>query len=48
VFLLYLIFSQVAIVNYLFFSVVFLVSELMGVPANLGWEGYHAFQFWRQ
>jgi hypothetical protein len=34
-------------VNYVFFSIVFLVSDLMGVPSHLGWEGYQAFQFWK-
>jgi Zn-dependent protease len=46
-FLLYLVFSRILIVNYLFFKVVFLVSDLMGVPHHLGWAGYEAFQFWR-
>jgi Zn-dependent protease len=45
--ILYLVFWLVRPLNDLFFFVVYLISELLGVPYQLGLHGYDAFQFWR-
>ncbi len=44
--LIYLVFWLIPPVNYLFFTIVHLISDLLGVPSELGWYGYDAFRFW--
>jgi Zn-dependent protease len=33
--------------NYAFWNSVYFLSDALGVPAHLGYEGHQAFQFWR-
>lgn len=44
---LYLVFWLVPLVNGIFFAIVGIISSLLGVPSDLGWDGYSAYQFWK-
>ena len=44
---LFAIFWLIAPLNYIFWLVVHGISNLLGVPADLGWYGYDAFRFWQ-
>lgn len=44
--LLYLVFWLIPPVNYVFFAIVHLISDLLGVPSELGYYGFQAFRFW--
>jgi len=45
--ILFFIFRAIQPLNDLFWTVVWLISDFLGVPYELGFEGYRAFQFWR-
>jgi Zn-dependent protease len=47
-FILFIVFWYVKPVNYFFWDVVDGISNLLGVNADLGTQGYFAFQFWKQ
>jgi Zn-dependent protease len=46
--ILFFIFWRIDFLNHIFWTIVYAVSDLLGVPSELGWEGYQAFQFWKQ
>ena len=45
--LIYLVFWLVPLVNGIFFAIIYLISGLLGVPPELGGDGYIAYQFWK-
>jgi Zn-dependent protease len=45
--LLFLAFWLIPPLSYLFWDIVFFISDWLGVPGDLGYEGYRAFQFWK-
>jgi Zn-dependent protease len=45
--ILFFLFRAIEPLNDFFWAVVWLISDFLGVPADLGFEGYRAFQFWR-
>jgi hypothetical protein len=42
-----LLFWYVPVVSGAFWSGVFVVSDLLGIPWDLSWLGYDQFMFWR-
>ncbi len=46
-FILFILFWNVPFLNQVFWSVVYFISDALGVPAFLGYEGFKEFQFWR-
>jgi Zn-dependent protease len=47
-FILFILFWNVAPLNDAFWSCIWGISNFFGVPADLGYEGYRAFRFWKQ
>jgi len=45
-FALFLVMSYSAPVNHVFWTVIYTISELLGVPAEWGFRGYQEFKFW--
>ena len=45
--ILFFIFRAIQPLNDLFWNVVWLISDFLGVPADLGIEGFRAFRFWQ-
>ena len=45
--ILFFLFSAIRPLNDLFWTIVMAVSDLLGVPSELGFEGFRAFRFWR-
>jgi len=48
IFVLFILFWNVEPINNAFWSCVWYISDFLGVDASLGFDGYRAFQFWKQ